>query len=172
MGLAEPTAPDLWTCGLDNFLRHPRLCFASRRIARTSEALPLCWLPQGRVPGVSQPAPTPDHGKADKPDAKQRDRPRLWYEFSDYNLAVAGLEIGDQDLVCARIEGAAAATGTIGARADKAPAAAEATAKRASCEIRECTAARRPDGATAGAEKAATATTAAHTPAAAYAAGA
>ena len=159
MGLAEPTAPDLWTCGLDNFLRHPRLCFASRRIARTSEALPLCWLPQGRVPGVSQPAPTPDHGKADKPDAKQRDRPRLWYEFSDYNLAVAGLEIGDQDLVGAGVEGAAPTTESINLRtavapapaavaatpasaaARAAPAAAKAPAQRAPVESRECTAA-------------------------------
>jgi hypothetical protein len=93
-------------------------------------------LPQGRVPGVSQPAPTPDHGKADKPDAKQRDRPRLWYEFSDYNLAVAGLEIGDQDLVCARVKGATTATGTFTQLATTTTAAATTVAATASTQGR------------------------------------
>ena len=63
---------------------------------------------------VSLPAATaPRRGKAGKPRTEQRDRRRLGCrDFGDHDLAVAGLQIGEQDLVDAGVEGAAAATGS------------------------------------------------------------
>jgi hypothetical protein len=105
-------------------------------------------------------------------------------EFNDSHLSIAGPEIGDQDLIRARVKGAAATAGTVSAcgtaaataaaiaatapravqtDAPSAPAAAEAAARGASCEIRECAAAgaaARQGVGIAGAEKpAATAAT-------------
>jgi hypothetical protein len=47
-------------------------------------------------------AAAPYCSEAEEADTEQRDRCRLGYEFGDYHLAVAGLEIGNQDLVSAR----------------------------------------------------------------------
>jgi hypothetical protein len=54
--------------------------------------------------------------KAEEARTKQRKRGGLGHllrQFSDDDLAVAGLEIGDQDLLCASIKGAAAATSPV-----------------------------------------------------------
>jgi hypothetical protein len=55
----------------------------------------------------------PHRGEAKEAGAEQRDRRRLGYEFGNHHLAVAGLEIGDQDLVDPRVQGPATTTGTI-----------------------------------------------------------
>src|ERR1700682_4507054 len=57
-------------------------------------------------------SPTPSHlGEAKQACAEKRDGRRLGYEFSDHDFAVTGAEVGDQDLVGARIEGAATPPG-------------------------------------------------------------
>jgi len=52
--------------------------------------------------------PPPHHGKANKSGAEQRERRRLRDGFGDYDFAVAGLEIGNEDLVRSCIKGSAA----------------------------------------------------------------
>jgi hypothetical protein len=62
-----------------------------------------------------RPASPTRRGKAEETRAEQSDRGRLGYlskKFGDHDLAVAGLEIGHQDLVGTGVEGAAAKTGT------------------------------------------------------------
>jgi hypothetical protein len=71
--------------------------------------------PRSETAGISPDGGlAPSHrSKADKAGAKQCDSRRLWdcgREFGDHDLAVTGLEISDQDLVGARIEGATTAT--------------------------------------------------------------
>jgi hypothetical protein len=127
------------------------------------------------------PAAPPDRSEAGEAGAEERDGRRLGHcgrKLGDDDLAVGGLEIRDQDLVCAGVEGAATTAGTSREHAAvaaatvtattasaesiaPAPTTAEAAAKRASCEIRECAAATAGGSAAAtGAEKpAATATT-------------
>jgi hypothetical protein len=74
-------------------------------------------------------SPPPHRREAKEAGAEQRDRRRLGYgDFGDHDLAVAGLEIGDQDLVRARVEGAAAIAGTVAPGAADAAAAAIAAA--------------------------------------------
>jgi hypothetical protein len=149
-------------------------------------------------PQSGVPAAPPDGNEANEAGAEERDGRRLGHcgrKFGNHDLAVAGLEIGDQDLLCARIKGATTTTGTSTGGAARAaattavsattasagaaaPAAAEATTKRASCQIRECTSAGAAEGSVAAGTKktaAATATTeenAAGTPVAAGAASA
>src|SRR6266404_5362082 len=120
------------------------------------------------------PAAPPDRSEAGEAGAEQRDRRRLGHcgrKLGDHHLAVGGLEIRDQDLVCAGVEGAATTAGTSREHAAfaaaaaavtattasaesiaPAPTTAEAAAKRASCEIRERAAAAATGGAAAGAE--------------------
>jgi hypothetical protein len=60
-----------------------------------------------------RPAAPKHRSKANETATEQSDGRRLWYgDFGDHDLAVAGLEIGDQDLVGADIEGATATTRT------------------------------------------------------------
>ena len=57
------------------------------------------------------PAPPPDSSDAREARREQCDGRRFGHcghKFGDHHLAFAGLEIGDQDLVRARVEGAAA----------------------------------------------------------------
>ena len=66
-----------------------------------------------RYPSESEsirPAFPPHNGKAGEARAEQCDGSRLGYEFCDHYLTIAGLKIGDQDLVYAHVEGAAATT--------------------------------------------------------------
>jgi hypothetical protein len=61
------------------------------------------------------PAATPQRSEAEEAYTDERDRGRLGHgggDFGDDHLAVAGLEIGEQDLVRSGIKGAAATTGT------------------------------------------------------------
>jgi hypothetical protein len=52
----------------------------------------------------------PQSSEARKSTSEQRNRGGLWHdcrEFSDSHLAIAGPEIGDQDLIGARVKGSA-----------------------------------------------------------------
>jgi hypothetical protein len=142
---------------------------------------------------ISPAAPSPcDNCEAYETSANQREGDRFRHfcggKFGDYDLAVSGLEIGDEDLVRSSVEGTAAATGsttagtaqaasaaaiatTAAGSASFAAATAEATAKVASSKTRECTPTAAGKGA-AGCEKpAATATTGAKASSATVAAG-
>ena len=60
------------------------------------------------------PAQSQQSSEARKSASEQRNRGGLWHhrrEFSDSHLSIAGPEIGDQDLIGARVKGAAATSG-------------------------------------------------------------
>jgi hypothetical protein len=84
--------------------------------------------------GIRTSAPS-QRGEAKKADAEQHDRRRLAYRpFGDHDLTVARPEISSQDLVCARIERAAATTGRTFAEAAEAAAAAAVAAATTSAD--------------------------------------
>jgi hypothetical protein len=67
----------------------------------------------GMKSALRQPASPPHEAKANETSVEQRERRRLrCSDFGDHDLAVADLEIGKEDLVDARIERAAAGTGS------------------------------------------------------------
>src|SRR3984893_3788975 len=82
--------------------------------------------------GSVRPASAPHHGKAGEAHAEQCDGSRLGYEFGDHDLAVARPEIGDQDLVNARVEGAPTAAGMSSPRLEEPGTAAAVAATPAS----------------------------------------
>jgi hypothetical protein len=78
-----------------------------------------------------QPVMQSHRGEAKDAGAEQRDRHRFGYrrrEFANYDLAVAGLQIGDQDLVAAGVEGTPATSRATGVRHPPTPAAAAVAA--------------------------------------------
>jgi hypothetical protein len=130
--------------------------------------------------GSVRPASPPHHGKAGKARGEQCNGSWFGYQFGDHDLAVAGLEIGKQDLVGTHIEGAAATAGAFSARRANATcpaavtatatgteasasAATEATSSATPGEIwKRPTASATPKGVAACGEKSATATAGAH----------